>query len=282
LWQCIDDLSQYTPNYAEVLRDLATCLHTVAVAQLVPEAMTGERALDPVTSNLKDQVSPEDVQLYYQIAVQGRRDIDLAPDHRLGFEMAMLRMLAFQPGGSEHSPSSVPGKGQESQKPSGTVSSQQSSAQNAYEQRAAPAPGVADRSDQDAGPSAGDDDWEGLISRLGLKGTAAVLASNSVLNRKDDGQFALVLNPEQEHLKTAAAEERIRAALVRFYGKDVSVKFELGDPGQRSPAEQQIVAADQRQQSAEESIDKDPVVADMKSRFGATVIANSVKPVQDH
>ena len=98
LWQRIEDLSQYTPDYAGVLRDLAACFHAVAIAQLIPESTHVKQVGNGSAQQLKDQVSPEDVQIFYQIAVQGRRDIDLAPDHRLGFEMAMLRMLAFQPG----------------------------------------------------------------------------------------------------------------------------------------------------------------------------------------
>ena len=125
-----------------------------------------------------------------------------------------------------------------------------------------------------------DDDWEGLISSLDLQGTAAVLASNSVLKRDAEGQFRLLLNSQQEHLKTAAAEQRIRDALVRFYGKDVKVVFQLGDADSDSPAERKIQAADRRQQAAEDSISKDAVVVAMKSKFGATVVPNSVKPLE--
>ena len=294
LWQRIENLAQYTPDYASLLRDLAACFHAVAIAQMIPNAASCEQLKTAVAQRLKDQASPEDVQVYYQIAVQGRRDIDLAPDQRLGFEMAMLRMLAFQPGREQvGEPMGPPTDHQQAgTPPSARAAAKAVPAAVNYDQKSAGIGQVADIDkvadiDQDQQPqdrvSSGlvaDDDWEGLISRLQLKGTAAVLANNSVLKRDAQGRFRLLLKPQQEHLKTASAEQRIREALARFYGKDVQVVFELADAGSDSPAGRQIQAEDQRKRSAQESINSDPVVAALKSKFGATIVPNSLKSLK--
>ena len=91
----IEAMAGFSPDYAQVLDDVAAALHAVQVKQLVPEAA---RAVDGVdTEALATQVPAELVQLWYQMAVNGSRDIALAPTPRVGFEMALLRMLAFKP-----------------------------------------------------------------------------------------------------------------------------------------------------------------------------------------
>jgi DNA polymerase-3 subunit gamma/tau len=91
----IEAMAAFSPDYAQVLDDLAAALHAVQVKQLVPEAA---RAVDGVdTEALATQVPAELVQLWYQMAITGSRDLALAPTPRVGFEMALLRMLAFKP-----------------------------------------------------------------------------------------------------------------------------------------------------------------------------------------
>jgi DNA polymerase-3 subunit gamma/tau len=70
----------------------------VAIVQIVPEAAQQDEEFDEASlTRLAAAISPEDVQLYYQIALGGRRDLSVAPEPRLGFEMTLLRMLAFRP-----------------------------------------------------------------------------------------------------------------------------------------------------------------------------------------
>jgi DNA polymerase-3 subunit gamma/tau len=95
LLSCIQRLEAQGPDYAALLTDLAGYLQRLAVLQLLPAAQSeeDEQALLALTARF----APEDVQLYYQIAINGRRDLPWAPDPRLGFEMTVLRMMAFQP-----------------------------------------------------------------------------------------------------------------------------------------------------------------------------------------
>jgi DNA polymerase-3 subunit gamma/tau len=95
----VEEMSEHAPDYAGSLQELASMLHRVAVAQAVPEAVDnswgdGEKVLE-----MAARLTAEDSQLYYQLALTGRRDIGLAPDMRSGFEMSLLRMIAFRPVG---------------------------------------------------------------------------------------------------------------------------------------------------------------------------------------
>ena len=92
-------------DYRDVLGELVNTLHRIAVRQAVPEAADPDPDSADALARLAGELSPEDVQLYYEIGLRGRRDLALAPDPRLGFEMTVLRMLAFTPE-SEPAPAS--------------------------------------------------------------------------------------------------------------------------------------------------------------------------------
>ena len=93
----VDALAGFSPDFGQVLDDVAATLHRIQLRQLVP-AIVGDGGFDAVdTTLLAASLSPELVQLWYQMAISGRRDLSLAPSPRSGFEMALLRMLAFRP-----------------------------------------------------------------------------------------------------------------------------------------------------------------------------------------
>jgi len=85
-----------TPDFSDILQQLLRVLHRVALTQQLPDLVDHEFD-QQLIDNLRSQLSPEDVQLFYQIGLIGQRDLDLAPDPRSGFEMVMLRMLTFKP-----------------------------------------------------------------------------------------------------------------------------------------------------------------------------------------
>ncbi|WP_254458882.1 DNA polymerase III subunit gamma/tau [Xanthomonas sacchari] len=99
LLQVVAGLAEFSPDWGGVLEALAEALHRIQVRQLVPGAATPALdGLDPAP--LAERLRPEIVQLWYQMALNGRRDLYLAPSPRAGFEMAVLRMLAFRPMGA--------------------------------------------------------------------------------------------------------------------------------------------------------------------------------------
>ncbi|MBV7306004.1 DNA polymerase III subunit gamma/tau [Xanthomonas vasicola] len=95
LLQVVAALAEFSPDWSGVLEALAEALHRVQVQQLVPSVAFVGDGIDPTP--FAAQLRPEVVQLWYQMALNGRRDLYLAPSPRAGFEMAVLRMLAFRP-----------------------------------------------------------------------------------------------------------------------------------------------------------------------------------------
>ena len=93
----VASLAEHAPDYAAVLDDMLSMLHRIAIAQAVPEAVDNSQGDREQVLELAGHMLAEDVQLYYQVGLVGKRDLPLAPEPRGGFEMALLRMLAFRP-----------------------------------------------------------------------------------------------------------------------------------------------------------------------------------------
>src|SRR6202034_4094562 len=90
-------LDERSPDYAQLLDQLAALLERVALKQLVPAFEGDELHPAELLARLAASIAAEDLQLYYQTAILGRRDLALAPDARTGFRMTLIRMLAFRP-----------------------------------------------------------------------------------------------------------------------------------------------------------------------------------------
>lgn len=95
----VNQLSEHAPDYGAALEELLTLLHRIAMTQAVPQATDNSFGDGDKVIDLAGRLTAEKVQLFYQMALTGRRDLPLAPDPRSGFEMVLLRMLAFIPAG---------------------------------------------------------------------------------------------------------------------------------------------------------------------------------------
>ncbi|GGY19052.1 DNA polymerase III subunit gamma/tau [Paludibacterium paludis] len=100
-----EKLAERGIGFDSALAELALLLHRIALAQTVPQALDPDEPDRDVLETLAARIAPSDAQLYYQIAIHGRRDLALAPDEHAGFTMCLLRMLAFHP---SRQPASAP------------------------------------------------------------------------------------------------------------------------------------------------------------------------------
>ncbi|OOG24227.1 DNA polymerase III subunit gamma/tau, partial [Thioalkalivibrio denitrificans] len=225
----VDDLAQRAPDYAAVLGELVSLLHQVALAQQVPEAVD-EAAVDAeAVRGLAGLLAAEDVQLYYQIALLARRDLPLAPDPRAGFEMTMLRMLAFRPVAGESGGAVASGK-RPASTPARRSASPVESAGTPQARMETPPVRPATRGDGDAL------DWTATVAALGLSGPVLNLAKHCAPGRATDKELVLMLAPSHEAMKSAASERRLVEAVKRQLGEHLSVRIELGQPQIETPA----------------------------------------------
>lgn len=106
MMQCADEMVREGVSFGEALRGLAALLHRAALFQRIPAAIAEDDPRYAEVAEAAKLLSPEEIQLCYQIALNGRNDLPLAPDEYAGFTMTLLRMLAFRPAGSRLAPPS--------------------------------------------------------------------------------------------------------------------------------------------------------------------------------
>lgn len=104
LIEAVRHLAEQGPDWNGVLAEMLNVLHRVAIAQALPDAVDNGQGDRERVLQLAQALPAEDVQFYYQMGLIGRRDLPLAPEPRGGFEMVLLRMLAFRPAGADDAP----------------------------------------------------------------------------------------------------------------------------------------------------------------------------------
>lgn len=281
------DLVQHSADGDDVLKELLLALHRIALAQLVPAtAAVGEAEhIDTYAQAL----TPEDVQLFYQIGLTGRRDLPLAPDPLTGLEMTLLRMLAFRPVGAANEPRAMPAakappKAASTRTLAMEVREPTPPASMNSEPPAAKRPAVVEppalSPASSAAPSepGGAATWGAVVAQLPLAGLARELANNTTLDRDGDGILALTLDEAFAHLNSKERAALLKQALERYYGHSLELQIRLGKPQSASPAQERQREQDERQRAAVEAIATDPTVRALQEQFDARVNTGSIRP----
>src|SRR5450755_842581 len=249
-------LDERASDYAQLLEQLAALLERVALKQLVPDFEGDELHPVELLAHLAAALPAEDVQLFYQTAILGRRDLALAPDARTGFRMTLIRMLAFRPASA-----------------SAASAGALMPARAAAASPAAPLPSA-----RAATPATGPDDWPNILAALDLQGAPRQLAANCVLLGREGATLRLALDPRSASLRTRALEDKLTQALARHFGSAVRLEIEVRDSTAETPARSSERAQAERRAQARSAFEADPTVEAFKERFGASVLADTVRP----
>jgi len=280
----VQELDRDAPDYDRALVELAAFLQRIAIVQIVPEAAPRDEEFDSAAlSKLALAISPADAQLYYQIALGGRRDLSMAPEPRVGFEMTLLRMLAFRPDSAAQA--SKAGRAPTlAAPPVGNVPASTTSAVAAL---GAFAPSAASQIAEAAGSalapsvrltSIDSSNWPAVVEASGLSGMVRQLALNCVPASFEHDLLTLRLDQVAADRRTRPLEEKLLQGLSKYLGRDIRVVFESTQSGLNSPARQRLAQEQDKAARAAASFESDPAVKGLRERFGADVDAASVKP----
>jgi DNA polymerase-3 subunit gamma/tau len=229
-----DEMQARSLSFDQALADLASLLLKLALLHSLPEALEAELPERAQLAELAARLDPESVQLYYQIALQGREDLPLAPDEHAGFVMTLLRMLAFRPEGDEKR-DAVPPK-----------------------EKSVPL------------ESAGD--WPQLVQRLSLAGAARELARHAELQGRDNGRFDLLVPKSKAYLAERNYQDKLKAALESHFGTTVTLKVSLGETSGASAAAIEAGERDARHAEAQRAVQADGFVKDLVNLFDGKVV----------
>ncbi|HAU17979.1 MAG TPA: DNA polymerase III subunit gamma/tau [Marinobacter adhaerens] len=349
----ISRISDFAPDYSVILADLLSLFHRVTMEQVVPGSADNALGDAEQVQALARKLSAEDAQLFYQSALIGRKDLTITPDARMGFEMTLLRMLAFRPGADRREPPAISSGGQSAASeprdepdpaPTPPVEQKQpepqpeptpepepempaappvadedaswlasldaeAEAAGEYEESyplsdeapvtEEPATAVAAEPVEQAAPEPafvepdpaiepaveqapepeGEFVWHRDFRSLGIVGMPGNLASHGAMSRDGD-VITLTIDEGHARLLNSRHEEKILAALRNRFGDSIQLRTEQGNPGPDTPAAYEERQRKARQEAAEASIRRDPVVKSIVERFEARVVEDSIRPAE--
>jgi DNA polymerase-3 subunit gamma/tau len=313
----VKELDRDAPDYDRALVELAAFLQRIAIVQIVPEAALQDEEFDADSlARLAQAISPEDVQLYYQIALGGRRDLAMAPDPRMGFEMTLLRMLAFRPDAAAAVRGDTGGRtAAAGSNPARTAATAATAALTATTATAATAPAstaataAADTPPAARMPLAGNglaggvpdvaapapdaaaanassirltsidaQNWPAVVEAANLSGMARQFALNCVPATFEHGVLTLKLDQATADRRTRPIEDKLLQGLSKYLGREIRVTYETAQSILATPARQRLLQEQDKVVRAAAAFEADPAVKGLRERFGADVDAASVKP----
>lgn len=234
-------------NFKRVLADLLSTLHEIAIIQATKQNPT--KAL----AHLVNSLTPETVQLYYQIALMGQQDLPHAPSLQVGFEMIIIRLIAFQPANI-----TIKASQQAQTTPKASAPTKKTPASTQH-------------------PS--NNNWLNILNSLDIKGPTRAFAEQCNLAFCDKQQMTLIVSPKHSALLSDRLKARLNEALNKHFNAPMLLTINVEEPtaSTKTPAQQKEAAQAQRKESAKTAFTSDPTVQRIVDTFDAKLVDDSVE-----
>ncbi len=304
LLQVATDLAVRSLSFGTALQDLAALLTRIQIVQCVPSALDEDAPDKALLQEIATALTPEFVQLAYQIVILGRQELSTAPDEYAGFVMTLLRLHAFRPttvaevvrSAAPVRPAIATAAPRVAPEPAtariddfsdmsrSTAFSREklpsaSDSESARPEVGSSVPGVAARAASAPLSPAAEANWPEIVAALSLSGLARELALNCELRRLEEGVCLLRLPQSQAHLQMKPSPDKLQQALSEYLGRNVAIRIELGQPESETPAATAGRERQVRQTLAVDAIEQDLFVRDAIDVLGASVVESSIKPI---
>ncbi len=273
----IDQLAQFGVDFAAALDAFISLLHQIALLQVVPESASEQ---DDMLKSLAASMSPEDTQLYYQISMAGKRDLAFAPDQRAGFEMIMLRNLAFLPVSATSTVQNKPGAQIDERNirkraratapplPKESESKPETSAEAKIVEKLEQNSDILQESLAGAGPKSS---WSEAIKTLKLSGLVKQLALNCVYLSREGVHLKLILSKEHSQLASKQLVSQFQDVLREHYKAPLVLNIKIGEVQEDTPAVTQEKEHKAKIMEAYEILEADPNVQGLKQMFNTKI-----------
>lgn len=248
-------------NFHYVLDELLHALHQISLHQVAPpSALPGAQDL----LRLSQQLSCEDVQLFYQMGLKGIEELQLAPNPAMGFEMLLLRMYAFIPASPNSNPPLV-------HEPTAKSS----------DDVVVTAPAADPKIEEPPAQSIEASSWGALLPKLQLSGLALSAASHAECEQIAQDAWVLRADKRHESLFTSSVLARIEQALADYHKTMVKLTLRCEEQLSSSPAQQQKESQKKKQEHAKSVVQNDPFFQQLQNEFSAEVLSDSFAARED-
>ena len=301
--QQANDIIAQNADLGGVLQELARLLHQIALCQIAPDTLENDLPIHQALREMAASISPDQVQLYYQICLLGKRDLPLAPDEAAGFSMTLLRMLAFSPA-REYTPPPAPIRPTAAHDTpvniakNGATAAATQSATTVLTQQETIQDTVQDTVQDNIQNMSSDDtpnttptkspqqrslpqhaaDWQQLVEDMKPGAQARMLALECEWQSSEEDKLYLLLPHSHKHLAQPGYQSKLREALTKYFARPIHLILALQETVSHSP--QRIVEKDraQRQADAETSVQQDRFIQEAIEHMGARMVSTRTNP----
>ena len=266
-------------SFEGALNDLAKLFHELTICKIVPDHLKNSSKKD-LYQKLADELTAESLQLFYQICIHGKKDLYLAPDPITGFNMTLLRMLAFYPTSNLAIPSKE------------NIKKSDDKPQEKKSQLIEPLPIKSENKEiknkstnielpkakQENNNISFDGDWSTLVNQL-KNGVAKSLAQECQFIELQDSTFHLSIDESKAHLSRSHYSEKLEEVLINHFNKKIKVIITM-DKISTSPALEKRAQKAELIENVESAIMQDSLVKELISDFNAEIIPSSIEPIK--
>ena len=272
LLQVAADIGMRSLSFSAALQDLSALLTRLNIAQLVPTAIDEDEPERERLFAIASVFPPEFIQLAYQIANIGRKELSTAPDEYAGFVMTLLRLHAFRPSSVADVVATVVPRTKSNASTKMAQASPVAIVVNQIQK-------VSESYPQDPPSKDQEPDWHQIVSSLQLTGLARTLAQHCELRRLEGNECLLRLAPAHAHLQMKPAPDKLQQALSDYFRRPLLLRFELAEQDADTPAVTASREKQERLETALAAIEQDVFVRDVIESFDASLIESSIKPI---
>ena len=266
----IKELAHKGENLSNVLKDLTSLFHKISTAQIInDQKQTSAEILD-----LANRFTAQDLQLYYQIAINGQRDINLSPSEQIGLEMTLLRMITFHPNFKEGEKKTL--------NPSPTKTLKKNPSTGSPVDTSTPSKELNDISNKKVKhlDIKTQEEWEEIITNLDFNGAAKMLVKNTVFKSLIKQNLTLTLSEEFINLHTTKTEESIKNTLHKLYPA-LKIMIEPGETNGSSLSQKESIKNEQIQKQTESQFLSDDGLKELQEVFKSQVDLKSIKSIKE-
>ena len=268
----VRELSHKGENLSNTLKDLTSLFHKISTAQMISD----DKQISAEIRTLATLISAQDLQLYYQIAINGQKDINHSPSEQIGLEMTLLRMIAFHPNNMDDEKKNLKSQKKEIITPKADKKISKSKSLGDIKNSSVKKK-IANKNQLSIKNQG---DWEKIIYKLSFSGAAKIVVKNTLFSSFSAGTITLTLNKDFNNLLTSATQKSIEKKLSSIVD-GITLVIELGETNGSTLSNKEANKLEQEQKQTEDQFLNDEGLKELENAFNSKVDKKSIKSLKE-
>ena len=268
----VRELAHKGENLSNALKDLTSLFHEISIAQMISD----DKQISAEIRSLATLISTQDLQLFYQIAINGQKDINYSPSEQIGLEMTLLRMIAFHPNNIDDEKKNLKSPKNESITPK--ADKKISESESLVDIKDSTVEKKIENKNQPSIKNQGD--WEKIIYELSFSGAAKTVVKNTLFCSFSAGTITLTLNKEFNNLLTSNTQKSIEKKLGTIVD-GISLVIELGETNGSTLSNKEANKLEQEKKQTEDQFLSDDGLKELENAFNSKVDKKSIKSLKE-